>query len=77
MTSKAANRERSTPYGRTIHQAAKASHVESMTAYGWMLMNGKGAQANPDEAFGYLKRASKMGDKQADVFLAQLVKAKH
>ena len=40
-------------------------------------MNGKGAQANPDEAFGYLKRASKMGDKQADVFLAQLVKAKH
>ena len=59
------------------HQAAKASHVESMTAYGWMLMSGKGAQANPDEAFGYLKRASKMGDKQADVFLAQLVKAKH
>ncbi|CAN7644644.1 sel1 repeat family protein [Acidovorax sp. LjRoot129] len=51
--------------------AAKAGHVESITAYAWMLANGRGAQKDVDEAIYYLKKASKLGDANADQFLLE------
>ena len=56
------------------HRAAKAGHVESITAYAWMLENGKGAQKNVEDATYYYKKASRRGDKNAQAFLAELLK---
>lgn len=56
------------------HRAAKAGHVESMTAYAWMLENGKGSQKNLPDAIYYYKKAARLGDKNAQVFLSDLLK---
>ena len=54
------------------HQAALGGHVESMTAYAWMLLHGKGAQIDKDEARRFLLKAQKSGDANASRFLKEL-----
>lgn len=53
-------------------RASRAGHIESTTAYGWMLANGRGTQVDIDESRRILKIAATQGDITASKVLLEL-----
>jgi TPR repeat protein len=53
-------------------RASRTGHIESTTAYGWMLANGRGAQIDIDESRRVLKIAAAKGDITAHKFLVEM-----